>query len=295
MGLLKLLVCDVIWLRTLEMCGVSAAITTLMHAPLFGAIFAMEMVFGCKFVYRLLTFSLVSSLLAFILSNHVLHTHALFPIPQHDIMYQPLEYLLVVLVTVIASIPSGIGLVVIFRNIKSVFSGIPELMQAPIGAMCCAVTAIVMFHYFQISPFHLLSVGEETIFQLFDGHISDPALTNWPILIAIVVLKIILTGFTIIAGGSAGLLIPAIFTGALSANALFLILNSLHVLPDYSGLHHLFMVVGVASSLICVLDLPIATVIFVAEIFGVSYIAPAILSITIARVLMRKFRPYLGL
>ena len=141
----------------------------------------------------------------------------------------------------------------------------------------------------------LLGVGEETIFQLFDGHISDPALTNWPILIAIVVLKIILTGFTIIAGGSAGLLIPAIFTGALSANALFLILNSLHVLPDYSGLHHLFMVVGVASSLICVLDLPIATVIFVAEIFGVSYIAPAILSITIARVLMRKFRPYLGL
>ena len=57
-------------------------------------------------------------------------------------------------------------------------------------------------------------------------------------------------------------------------------------LPIIEGLHALFVVTGVASSLICVLDLPIATVIFVGELFGVSYIPPCIIVVALSRTLI---------
>lgn len=274
---------DILWLRILEMCGISAAITTLLHAPLTGAIFSLELVFGCKFVYRILTLSLLSSLVAFILSNHIMDAESLFVLQQHSVHYTPFEYLMVVVVTVFASIPSGIGLLFIFSLIRRLYSGLPVITHAPIGALVCAVVAILMYHFFDISPHHLLGVGEETISGLFEHLGEDVLYSNWIMLTAVVVIKIFLVGFTVVSGGSAGLLVPAMFVGAMSSSALFHLLMSLSWLPVTPGLHALFLVTGVASSLICVLDLPIATVIFVGELFGISYIPPCIIAVAIAR------------
>lgn len=281
---------DIVWLRILQMCGISAAVTTLLHAPLTGAIFALELVFGCKFVYRILTYSFLASLIAFILSNHLLEAHALFSVPAHAIKYSLYEYILVIVVTVFASIPSGVGLLVIFHIIRRLFSHLPVVSHAPLGALICALTAISMWLYFDIHPSHILGVGEETISLLFSDHPNDPLLLQWHILFAIVVLKIFLTGFTIISGGSAGLLVPAVFVGALSSSGLFFLFSDLQLLPLIDGLHHLFMVTGVASSLICVMDLPIATVLFVGELFGISFIAPCIVAVGISRTLAKVIK-----
>ena len=278
---------DLVWLRILQMCGVSAAITTLLHAPLTGAIFALELVFGCKFVYRLLTYSLLSSLLAFILSNHIMNAEVLFYIPEHPVKYTPVEYLMVVIVTVFASIPSGVGLVAIFHYVRRLFSHIHSFFHAPVGAFLCGSTAILVWHFFEIHPEHILGVGEETIVMLFSHEHShlDPILQHWPMLFFIVVLKMFLTAFTIISGGSAGLLIPAVYVGALSSSGLFHLLSSLHLMPMVDNISHLFMITGIASSLICVMDLPIATVIFIGELFGFSFLAPAILAVALSRVM----------
>ncbi len=278
---------DIVWLRILQMCGISAAITTLLHAPLTGAIFALELVFGCKFVYRLLTYSLISSLIAFVLSNHIMEAEMLFYIPNHPLKYTPAEYLMVVLVTTFASIPSGVGLIWIFHFVRRLFSYVHNFFHAPLGAFLCGIIAIAAWHTFDIHPAHILGVGEETIAMLFSSnhHHVDPILHHWPMLFFIVVLKLFLTAFTIISGGSAGLLIPAVYVGALSASGLFHIFSSLDLLPIADNLHHLFMISGIASSLICVMDLPIATVIFVGELFGMSFIAPAILAVALSRVI----------
>lgn len=281
---------DLLWLRILEMCGISSAITTLLHAPLTGAIFSLELVFGCKFVYRILTLSLLSSLVAFILSNHLMQAESLFTLPQHAIHYTPFEYLMVVVVTVFASIPSGIGLMFIFSIIRKLYAGLPVIIHAPLGALVCASVAILMYHFFDISPHHLLGVGEETIAVLFEHASEDAMYSSWMLLSAVVVIKIFLVGFTVVSGGSAGLLVPAMFVGAISSSALFHFLISLAWLPVIEGMHSLFVVTGVASSLICVLDLPIATVIFVGEIFGVSYIPPCIISVAIARTIAASLK-----
>ncbi len=286
---------DLVWLRILQMCGISAAITTLLHAPLTGAIFALELVFGCKFVYRLLTYSLISSLIAFVLSNHLMDAEMLFYIPNHPIKYSPSEYLMVLLVTIFASIPSGVGLILIFHYVRRLFSHLHSFFHAPVGAFLCGITAIAAWHYFAINPEHILGVGEETIAMLFssDQHHLDPMLAQWPILFFIVILKLFLTAFTIISGGSAGLLIPAVYVGALSSSGLFHIFSSLDLLPVADNLHHLFMITGIASSLICVMDLPIATVIFVGELFGMSFIAPAILAVAISRVISESIKKHI--
>ena len=286
---------DLVWLRILQMCGISAAITTLLHAPLTGAIFALELVFGCKFVYRLLTYSLISSLLAFILSNHLMDAEMLFYIPDHALKYTPVEYLMVVLVTVFASIPSGIGLILIFHCVRRLFSHVYTFFHASVGAFLCGIIAIAAWQIFDIHPEHILGVGEETIAMLFssDSHHTDPILHYWPMLFFIVILKLFLTAFTIISGGSAGLLIPAVYVGALSASALFHIISGLDLLPVTDSMHHLFMITGTASSLICVVDLPIATVIFVGELFGTSFIAPAILAVAISRVVSEAIKKHI--
>lgn len=277
---------NLLFLRVLEMCGISAAITTLLHAPMTGSVFALELVFGCKFVYRLLLCSLASSLIAFILSNHLLEGRALFTLAPHPISYHMHEYVIVIITSIFVSLVSGLGLLGIFKLIHWCYIPIPQWLQAPTGALLCALTAIFAYHYAGIEPRHLLGVGEETIVNLFRGDESPLGiLSDWRILIGIVVIKIFLTGLTIAAGGSAGLLIPAVYVGVASSSALYFFLKTMHFLPMINGLHTLFMVTGIASALICVMDLPIATVIFISEICDVSFTAPCIVAVTISRVI----------
>ena len=286
---------NLLFLRVLEMCGISAAITTLLHAPMTGSIFALELVFGCKFVYRLLFCSMASSLIAFILSNHLLDGKALFALTPHAVSYHLYEYAIIIIVSVFASIISGLVLPVIFRFIRWCYTSIPSWLQAPIGALICALTALFAYHYLDIEPRHLLGVGEETIVDLFNGDESSlKTLSNWYVLIGIVIVKIILTGFTVIAGGSAGLLIPAVYVGAASSSALFHFLKAMHFLPMIDGLNTLFMVTGIASALICVMDLPIATVVFISELCDVSFVAPCIVAVTISRILSYYYKLALG-
>ena len=198
---------------------------------------------------------------------------------------------MVVVVTVFASIPSGIGLVLIFSLIRKGYAYIPPMMRAPFGVS--AVTAISMYHFYDINPHHILGVGEETILELFEHAERDVVHYSWQILVAIVLLKMVLTGFTIVSGGSAGLLVPAIFVGALSSNALFQLLTVYDLMPITEGLQTLFMVTGIASSLICVMDLPIATVLFVGEIFDFSFIALCIIAVAISRIISQNIKRYL--
>ena len=69
---------------------------------------------------------------------------------------------------------SGIGQY-IFALIRRLYSGLPVITHAPVGALVCALVAILMYHYFDISPHHLLGVGEETISTLFE-HVGKDVL-----------------------------------------------------------------------------------------------------------------------
>ena len=107
---------------------------------------------------------------------------------------------------------------------------------------------------------------------------------------SVLVSKIILTGFTIVSGGSAGLLIPAVFVGVCASSSLYILLSHAAFYFMTPDLYQLFLLVGIASSLICIVDLPIATIILVTELFGVSFLPPAILAVAVSRVLANYYK-----
>ncbi|MEE2769880.1 MAG: chloride channel protein, partial [Pseudomonadota bacterium] len=274
--------------RIFQMCGIAAAISTLLHAPLTGCIFACELVFAGHFIYQFLIFGMIASLTSFILSNHVLNTHGLLLINvSHAQTYSMFEYLYIVLASCFVSIPSGIGLIFVLKWIRKILSYMSSYLHAPFGALMCYIIALYLFNTFHIPPDSILGVGEE-FFQDVYNHTLNSDLNIWYVLALIAIVKIILTSFTIISGGSAGMLIPSIIVGATSTASLYGFLVLYHVIPESESIYSIFIISGIASSLICVMDLPIATIIFITESFGRPYLPIAIVSVIISKYLSSK-------
>lgn len=269
--------------RIYQMCGIAAAISTLLHAPLTGCIFACELVFAGHFIYQFIIYSMLASLTAFILSNHLLdHAGLILVHVAHGQAYSINEYLYIILSSCIVSIPSGIGLILVLKIIKKILSQIPVFFHAPLGALVCYATALFLLTYYQIPPESILGVGEETIQNIYNNDLT-PQLNSWHILAIIAITKIVLTSFTIISGGSAGMLIPSILVGAASTASLYHVLISFGLVVPSDSIYSTFVISGIASSLICVMDLPIATIIFIAEAFGRPYLPIALVSVMISR------------
>ena len=225
---------------------------------------------------------MISSLIAYVLTNHLIAAEPIILVQPHTVNFSFMEYIYVIFVSLMVSVPSGLGLIIVFRWIKEGMSYFPTYLHASFGATMCVLLALILWHFFQIEPTHILGVGEGTIEKLITQQ-PDVILTEWRMLFLIVIVKIILTGFTIVSGGSAGLLIPAVFVGAATSSGLFYFLNEFGLIAMLPGIHDVFVVAGVASSLICIMDLPIATIILMAEIFGMSFAPVAILAVGLSR------------
>lgn len=276
--------------RIFQMCGIAAAISTLLHAPLTGCIFACEVVFAGHFIYPFIIYGMVGSLTAFILSNHLLdHSGFLLITVNHGQAYSMQEYLYIVITSSVVSIPSGLGLIFILKWIRHIMSSLNSYLHAPLGALVCYVTALILFKVYDIPPETILGVGEDFIRDVYNGTL-EPALNFWSILALIAIAKIILTAFTIISGGSAGMLVPSILVGSATTASLYHGLILLGMIHPSATTYSLFIISGIASSLICVMDLPIATIIFIGETFGRPYFPAAIVSVIIARFISIKIK-----
>ena len=276
--------------RVFQMCGISAAIATLLHAPLTGCIFACELVFAGHFIYQFIIFGMISSMTAFILSNHVLNSHGLLLIHvTHAQAYSLYEYLYIILASCFVSIPSGIGLLFVLKMTRRILSSLSTYIHAPLGAVICYVTAVYLFQTYNIPVDSILGVGEEFIQDVYN-HSLSVELNVWYILAIIAMAKIVLTSFTIISGGSAGMLIPSILVGATSTASLYGFLVLYHFIPESESIYSIFVISGIASSLICVMDLPIATIIFITEAFGRPYLPIAIVSVILSKFLSGKIK-----
>lgn len=269
-------------LRILQMCGICAGVTALLHTPLTGAFFASELVFGGRFVYRILIFSLFASLIVFSLSNHFLDLDPLIIVNTHEITFSLKEYLYIIIVSLFVCVPSGLALILIFDFLTKVYSYFPKFYHAPLGALVCIFVSLTLFYSLQIPVSYVLGVGEEIISDLFLQ--TNPILHNsWQLLLLVVLCKILLTGCTIKSGGSAGLLIPAMIVGALASSAFYEFLITYQILQNDHVLHSIFLISGICSSLICVIDLPIAVIMLSCELFGVSYLPVTICAVIVSR------------
>ncbi|SDZ16868.1 chloride channel protein, partial [Tindallia californiensis] len=83
--------------------------------------------------------------------------------------------------------------------------------------------------------------------------------------------KMLATSFTVASGGSAGLVIPSLFLGAITGN----LLSS--ILVADAGLNASLVIAGMAASLASVANVPVAAAIMLIEMVGLQLGVPATL------------------
>ncbi|MHC4094414.1 MAG: chloride channel protein, partial [Planctomycetota bacterium] len=293
-------------LRLYQLAGIAAAIGTLLAAPFTAALFAAELVYAGRIIYRTLAYCLIAGVLAYELNVHLAGHGTLFNAPEHSYVFVWQEYLLVILVAVGFSAPAAIVLGPTVRAAQKFFSKIPVAPRAAVGAVIAGaigivmwavvglspqhiLIGIVMWAVVGLSPQHILGIGEGTLNNVIEGS-GQAVLQVWWILLLAVVAKTLATAATVKSGGSVGLLFPSMYLGALVGAAAYYLLLTLGLYPGPTVA--VFVATGMAAALTSIAGVPLASIALVLEAFGAEYGPAAALACAICFTASRRFSLY---
>jgi CIC family chloride channel protein len=156
-------------LRIYQMSGIAAAVATLLDAPFTAALFAAEVVYNARVLYRPLMYSLVSAVVAIVMNSNFAAMEPLFSGKSHGSFYTPLEYLEVAMVALFISAPAGIGIMLLFKKLKSLIRPVPAFWRPSVGAAAVAAIGLAVWFGLDLSPAHVMGVSEETIAMVSSG------------------------------------------------------------------------------------------------------------------------------
>lgn len=274
-------------LRTYQLAGIAAAVGTLLGAPFTAALFAIEIAYGDRIIYRKFAYCLVAGIIVFALNRNFLHTPPIFAAPPQRGEFTVPQYAVSSLVAVLVSTPIALGFGRLMTGAGRVLDTLRGPLRGAAGALASGLVALGLWAAAGLEPHHVLGMGTVTLRELLSG----ASLPSWMLALAILG-KMAATGFTIRSDGSAGILIPAMFLGGLSGA----LMGKLLLLLGVGGAMapEIFVVVGLASALVAVIGVPLAAIALVLEVFGATYGPPAILACGVTYVLSLRLRVYKG-
>lgn len=279
---------DVDQLQTAQLGGIAAAVATLTGAPFMSAFFAAEVMYRRRPLIEKLIFSLISTLVAYFLSTIAQSGRVSFfdletlYLPATDWRY----YGLVIVTSVLIALVS-IYFVRLRRVIDQAFhqyfsSGWARLLLGALLTGLIAVAAVTIVNSsgesVPLNPFTLvLGTGGETIEMALAGEIT--------LVVALVALfgKILTTTVTIGSGGSAGLMIPSLYLGAMCATV---VANLAHYEPM------LLIAPAMTASLVSIANVPLAAILIPVELFSSHYLPAALLALIICTLLTQGNKIY---
>ena len=283
-------------LRTYQLSAISAAVASLLGAPFAAALFATEIAYADRIVYRKFAYALFAGIIAYILNNHLAGYDPLFVAPPHARIYSLQEYAITAVVAIAVSAPIALGFGLLVTLGKDVTKRSGTFAAGILGPLGAGIIALCLWYVFDLPLEHVLGGGEATIHKLLfaptaaaDHHAGAPLSLWWLLLVALAG-RMVTTGLTIQSGGSAGLLIPAMVMGGMGGGVVARIIDLTGVFGplDVSP----FVVSGIASALVAVVGVPLAAIALVLEVFGAAYGPPAILAVGVTYVLTVRFTVY---
>lgn len=269
-------------LQTAQLSGIAAAIAVLLGAPFAAAFFATEVMYRSRPVIEKLIYALISALVAFFLTD-IVTLGQITPFAAQTLYVPPINmryFAVLGLVGILVSLVSRN-----FRWLRNSFdrrirAWLPDVWRRHlVGAAVTGVVALVVhysFVYFDLSENGLLLVlgpGETAVDLALSGE-----LTITVALVALVA-KILATLFTITSGGSAGLLLPTLFFGAMVASTLATVFG-------YEPI--MLIVPAMVASLVSIANVPLAAILFAVEVFGSVYMVPALFMLVLASLLAHE-------
>lgn len=266
-------------LQTAQLSGIAAAVAVLLGAPFAAAFFATEVMYRQRPIVEKLLYSLISALIAFFLTDLVSNGHtAIFEVetlfvPPSDGRY----YFVVILLAVCVALVS-----LFFGKFRVTVDHIfHEKISNPrhrhlVGATLTGLIAVSVawFTY----EFDLFEHGLELVLGPGETVINAALAGELTLAVAFIALiaKMPATLATIGSGGSAGLLVPSLFFGTMVAT----------ITANVFGYEPMLLIIpGMAASLVSIVNVPLAAILFTIELFGSAYMVPALLTLIVTSIL----------
>lgn len=251
--------------RTLMAAGMGAGIAAIFRAPLAGALFAAEVLYGSpEFESEVIMPAAIASVVSYCTLGTYAGWKPLFATPDLNFT-NPLELgpytLLMLFMVLLAALYTRT-----FYGCVRVFHRLPILphFRPAIGAFLTGALGVALYYALGREP-HVLAVmafGYGAIQEVA----SHETTVSVAVLLAIAFGKILTTGLTIGSGGSGGVFGPSMVIGGCGGGALGLILH--HWWPGLVPHPASYMIVGMAGFFAAAAKTPFSTLVIVSEMTG---------------------------
>ncbi len=260
-------------MRVMVGCGAAAGLAAIFNAPIAGVLFALEVVLG-EFSVHSFSPIVISSVVATAVSRAWLVEGAALKLPPYQ-LFSYWEIGFYALLGIAAGVVS-VCFTKALHKVEELFhrhAPVKSHWQPILGGL---VVGMIGFFF----P-HILGCSYAPITEAIQGNFL------WNTLLALLVLKIIATAFTLGSGGSGGILYPCLFMGATLGGILGYAFNLLApgIAPSAGG----YALVGMGAVLGAAVQAPMAAIMMGFELTG-SYtvILPLMTACVLATVVHRR-------
>lgn len=264
--------------RIFLVAGAAGGIGSIFRAPLGGALFAVEVLYrDTEFESEGVIASIISSLVGYSIFSSVYGWNPIFSIP--PISYQHPSQLFIYAVLGLILAWTGWLYVRSFYGLKSLFSRlrIPAFLKPGLGGLAVGLIAL-------IAP-QALGMGYGYLQQAINGELAVT------MMLAIALVKILSTSFTVGSGGSGGVFAPSLFIGGMVGGAFAGLAGE--IMPAMVPESAACILVGMGGMLAGIGKVPIAALILVAEMSaGYQLLVPMMFVSTISYLLTSQTQLY---
>ncbi len=262
-------------MRTLVASGAAGGIAAAFNAPVAGALFAIEIIFG-DFAGMQFSPIVIASVMATVVSRHYLGNFSSFIVAQYTLV-SPWELVFYAGMGLIAGI-AGLLFIDVLYALEDFFDAwkFPNYIKPAIGGLAVGAMGIVFPAVY--------GVGYDGINLALKGNMS------WEILLALMLLKIVATSFTLGSGGSGGIFAPSLFIGAMIGGAVGTLVHEFF--PAITASSGAYAMVGMGAFVGAVTHAPITSIIIIFEMTNeYTIILPLMIATIIAVTFTTKMKP----
>lgn len=254
--------------RLLVLIGMAAGLSAIFRSPIGTAIFAIEVLYReMEFEAAALIYTMLGAVTAYSIAGLFVGWTPLFQVPAELSLPGPVDYAWYLILGVVAGLLAA-GIPVVFYGARDAFRRlpVPPHVKPAIGGLGVGLLALAL-------P-QVLGGGYGWIQLAIEGKIVAS------LLLVLIFAKIAALTLTVSSGGSGGVFAPTLFVGAMLGG----FLADVFQMPPAP-----FVIVGMGAVFAGAAQVPIATMLMVAEMTGgFDLLVPAALSIMVSYLLQRQ-------